>query len=208
MGLLVRDLPWSTSGLSSNIQQAKFGMMHLNLLLLFFGLLVKSSQSSRCSPTTRDMLGPFFEKNAPADTEMSPVEEADKISVKGVILDRRCRPVGGATVEVWHAGLSGNSTTEPSYTFPPDKLWYRGKFTTDEAGRYHYLTTFPGVYSKRPIQHIHYKVTARGVELVTQLYFAGHIPSGYYEDYVKNRQTQFPQAVGLGWATFDIVLEV
>ena len=36
------------------------------------------------------------------------------------------------------------------------------------------------------------QVTAKGTELVTQLYFRTLVPPSY-EDYVRNRDTQFPQ---------------
>merc|ERR1711874_894118 len=90
-------------------------------------------------------------------------------------------------VDVWHAG--GDAA---GYTFPDDDLWYRGKITTDKNGRYAYSTTYPATYSGRPIPHIHYKVDTGDREFVTQLYFENDVPRSY-EDYVRGRESQFPQ---------------
>ena len=96
------------------------------------------------------------------------------------------------------------------YTFPPDTLWYRGWTQTDADGAYRFEATYPGTYTQRPIPHVHYKVVTPTKELVTQLYFRGDVPPSY-EDYVRGRETQFPQgfsATRLGKSVkFDIVLD-
>ena len=49
------------------------------------------------------------------------------IILKGRVFDRKCEPIAKARVDVWHAGLPNTN-----YTFPPEKLWYRGRtFTTE-----------------------------------------------------------------------------
>ena len=49
------------------------------------------------------------------------------IILKGRVFDRKCEPISRARVDVWHAGF-----TTADYTFPPKKLWYRGRtFTTE-----------------------------------------------------------------------------
>ena len=53
-----------------------------------------------------------------------------------------------------------------AYTFPPSYLWYRGRSYTDSNGRYDFEATYPGVYSGRPIPHVHYKVTHQVVPQV------------------------------------------
>ena len=55
-------------------------------------------------------------------------------------------------VDVWHAGKNAD------YTFPPDKLWYRGRTYTNQDGEYEFNTTYPAIYKSRAIPHIHYKV--------------------------------------------------
>ena len=98
-----------------------------------------------------------------------------------------------------------------AYTFPPSKLWYRGRTYTDSNGWYHFEATYPGTYSGRPIPHIHYKVYGGGKEFTTQLYFRGDVPTDF-RNYVSMRGTQYPQSIQdryLGRdVTFDVVMDV
>ena len=62
---------------------------------------------------------------------MAPDEElkdpSKAIILKGRVFDRKCEPMSNVIVDVWHAGLPNTN-----YTFPPEKLWYRGRtFTTE-----------------------------------------------------------------------------
>jgi len=82
----------------------------------------------------------------------------------------------------------GDQTDNWDQGFLTRKLWYRGRGYTDEDGHYWYKTSFPGIYNFRAIPHIHYKVTYPGrKELVTQMYFKGHIPAGF-ENFTKTNQ--------------------
>merc|ERR1712038_450928 len=112
------------------------------------------------------------------DEDLSP---ETSISLFGHVLDRHCKPISNATVDVWYAGGK-----PAAYTFPPSKLWYRGRTNTDSNGWYHFEATYPGMYSDRPIPLIHYKVYAGGEEFTTQLYFRGD---------VSMRETQYPHSV-------------
>ncbi len=130
-----------------------------------------------CRLTTPDVEGPFFERGAPEAVVIAPEEEMTDLGgavFSGRVVDRRCRPVAGATVDVWYAGGE-----RPHYTFPrsDEYLWYRGKQQTDQVknnvqeseffikkidfqdGTYEFRGTFPGSYRGRPIPHVHYKVT-------------------------------------------------
>ena len=51
-----------------------------------------------------------------------------------------------------------NRLDTADYTFPPDKLWYRGRTSTNQDGEYEFNTTYPAIYKSRAIPHIHYKV--------------------------------------------------
>ena len=98
-----------------------------------------------------------------------------------------------------------------AYTFPPSKLWYRGRAYTDRNGVYNFEATYPGTYSGRPIPHIHYKVFGGGKEFTTQLYFRDDLPRGY-QSYRRTRGTQFPQRIQATSngrdITFDVVMDV
>merc|ERR1719516_858830 len=167
-------------------------MIIVTILFIVFQI----SNCQNCGPlTTRDVQGPFFEPGATLDYQLVPNRELQNASravlLRGKVRERNCRSIAGALVEVWYAG--GDPT---AYRFPRDgsPMLYRGKTTTDNSGRYNFVATLPGIYSGRPIRHYHYKVTANGRELVTQVYFRDGVPRGY-EDYVSGRDSQFPQSV-------------
>lgn len=80
----------------------------------------------------------------------------EKMVVSGRIIGPDCKPLAGATVEVWNADANGN----------------RASVTTDADGRFMFATIAPAEYPGRP-PHIHYRVTHQGHETrVTQLHFA------------------------------------
>jgi protocatechuate 3,4-dioxygenase beta subunit len=108
-----------------------------------------------CAPTRPDMLGPFYEPNAP---ERSATGRGLTLTGR-VTTAKGCGPVPGALIEWWSANPRGDYDVE-----------HRAAQRADSAGRYRYETDFPGRYPGRPV-HVHVRVTAPGHRpLVTQLY--------------------------------------
>merc|ERR1711990_551418 len=188
----------------------------MNLLLVTFSIaLLVSSVSSQggCIPfTTKDVEGPFFVQNVPfkykVATDVDLKDPTKAAILRGMILDRNCQGIPGATVDIWYAG----GTDQAEYTFGPDELKYRGKGNTSQEGSYEFLASFPGTYPERPIPHIHYMVVTpgnTGQTFISQLYFPGQIPPSY-ENYVRNRDSQFakisPSIQGGRIIHFDIRL--
>lgn len=117
-------------------------------------------------PTPRQTEGPFFTPNSPERTNL--VETGmtgDPISLAGFVLDRRCRPVPGALLDLWHADADGRYDNQ-GYRL-------RGHQFSDPQGRFVFETIVPGRYPGRT-RHFHIKVQAPGQKiLTTQLYFPG-----------------------------------
>ncbi|WP_119299990.1 dioxygenase family protein [Dongia deserti] len=117
-------------------------------------------------PTPPQTEGPYFTPNSPERTNL--VDEGmkgDRISLAGFVLDRRCRPVPGALLDLWHCDSTG------AY----DNVGYRlrGHQFSDAHGRFVFETIVPGLYPGRT-RHFHIKVQAPGQRiLTTQLYFPG-----------------------------------
>lgn len=144
------------------------------------------SAAEDCPATSADILGPFYQPNAPFRKQVaSPAEPGKRLIVQGTV--RNCKgPVKGAVVDVWHATADGcYSINQKCGVIPgnPDEFRLRGQVRTDDKGRYEFLTIKPPPYDTgrgnfRPA-HIHYKVSVPGAtgsgkdELITQLYFAG-----------------------------------
>merc|ERR1711981_690991 len=185
--------------LSQSSEMLQVGIISLNFLLC--GVF-----SKRCIDFTKsDMEGPFFLENVPLKYKIAPDNEIQEPSkgaiIRGKILDKNCKGIAGATVDAWYAGGS-----EPHYTFRnSSELLYRGKTKTKKNGGYEFLGSFPGVYTLRPILHIHYKVLTpgpKGQTFTSQLYFRHQVPRNYV-NYVKGRGSQFGKvsAVKKGNAT-------
>lgn len=83
-----------------------------------------------------------------------------------------CRPLPGATVDVWHCDAAGlYSDVNDRHADTRGQKFLRGSQVTDARGIARFTTIYPGWYPGRPV-HIHYKVrSAEGKEFVSQLYF-------------------------------------
>lgn len=140
-----------------------------------------------CQLTPAQALGPFYPQNNPLtdqnnDLTLRPGATAKPkgtvVYVRGTVLDKECRPVVGALVEIWQAAASGryqHSGDTSGLELDPN-FSYWGEILTDAKGEYLFKTIIPGHYPAdtdwvRP-PHIHVKVTKLGFrELVTQMYF-------------------------------------
>lgn len=134
--------------------------------------------------TPPQILGPFY------PFMHTPVESGDLTGggqAKGIILYLSGRvltadgtPVAGAKIEIWQANAAGR------YAHPNDDNLAAAldeKFngfavtTTDSQGGYAFKTVRPAAYPAAPGRwrpaHIHFSVTAKYEQLVTQMYFKG-----------------------------------
>ena len=125
---------------------------HVPHLFVLLALHLHQSVQVDCEDwmiTHTDQLGPFFRPEGHLDFKIAPDEEINDPSI-GVemhgkvsslvsllirhhtsifqIVNKNCDGIKGATVEVWYAGKTGTN-----YTFPPEKLWYRGKQQTNQV---------------------------------------------------------------------------
>lgn len=140
--------------------------------------------SARATPS--QTLGPFYPRNAserPAATDADLlVVEADRVLTKGTpiflrgqVVDRELRPVGGALVEIWQCDAmsvyhhpAGGAEAERD----PNFQGY-GVDRTDASGVFRFRTILPIPYPGRT-PHIHVRVQPQGSRaLATQLYLPG-----------------------------------
>jgi protocatechuate 3,4-dioxygenase beta subunit len=110
--------------------------------------------------------GPFFKPNSPLNRDLYLAAPAgERITVAGFVFDKRCRPLAGGLVEIWHADENGD------YDSVGFRL--RGHQFTDAQGRWWFNTIVPALYPGRT-RHFHFKVQRPGGRvLTTQLYFPG-----------------------------------
>lgn len=125
------------------------------LLLYTFLIPGLSADSQKCPPTRPDMLGPFYEPDAPVrDTVGSGYLLTGTVRAAGT-----CDPITTARIELWLAGPDGSYGDD-----------YRATLFSDANGVYRFESHRPPGYYGRP-PHIHIRVSAEGFKtLVTQHY--------------------------------------
>jgi protocatechuate 3,4-dioxygenase beta subunit len=108
--------------------------------------------------------GPYFTPRSPEKRNFSAdVAAGERFTLAGLVVNRRCRPVARALVDLWHADAAG--------TYDNVGFRLRGHQFTDSDGRFLFDTIIPGLYPGRT-RHFHLKIQAPGERvLTTQLYF-------------------------------------
>jgi protocatechuate 3,4-dioxygenase, beta subunit len=105
----------------------------------------------------------------------------ERIIVSGRIVDEDGRPVPNTLVEIWQCNAAGRYVhAKDDHPAPLDPNFSgAGRFLTDDAGRYRFVTVKPGAYpwrnhpnAWRPA-HIHFSIFGSSFlsRLVTQMYF-------------------------------------
>jgi protocatechuate 3,4-dioxygenase beta subunit len=169
-------------------------------------------------PTPSDVLGPFYRKGAPFQTDIAPpVAKGTALVISGIVHGLGARkPLANALLDIWQANADGHyDNDDPSHPPPPNVFTDRARLRTDRHGSYEFRTVYPGAYKMDATTwrtpHIHYKVEARGyATLVTQLFFDG-APYLATDPFVEKELIIALRALqgdrGPYWSgTFDIVL--
>jgi protocatechuate 3,4-dioxygenase beta subunit len=119
-----------------------------------------------CSGLTQSQTeGPYYKPDTPHRNSL--LEEGmhgTRLVLVGYVLDQNCQPLPNTRLDFWQADANGEY----------DSAGYRlrGHQFADVQGRYYLETILPGLYSSRPIEHIHVKVRPEGgQEITSQLYF-------------------------------------
>lgn len=104
----------------------------------------------------------------------SKAQELPFLVFNGILLNDLGEPVPGAQVQFWQTDQAGNYNhpAQGGVTLDPN-FQYFGTATSAEDGSFFFLTRRPGLYSARPVTHIHCKVWVNGTDVfTTQFYFA------------------------------------
>jgi protocatechuate 3,4-dioxygenase beta subunit len=129
------------------------------------------------TPTTTDILGPFYRPGSPLRTNLRlPNTNGIPIVLKGYIFKEDGKtPVANALVEIWHCDEN------EVYDNTSDEYKYRGGQKTKADGKYEFKSIMPVPYKAAPDDesswrpaHIHMRVSVPNQQdLITQLYFKG-----------------------------------
>jgi len=125
------------------------------------------------TPTTTDILGPFYRPGAPLRSNIIPPRSAgDPMNLTGTIYQKDGKtPLRDAFIEIWQVNEKGE------YDNTSDDFLSRGAVKTGNDGVYHFRTIIPVPYQAgagvRPA-HIHLRISsADHQDLITQIYFKG-----------------------------------
>ncbi|MEI7524964.1 MAG: hypothetical protein WCJ95_11575 [Mariniphaga sp.] len=129
------------------------------------------------TPTTTDILGPFYRPGSPLRTNLRLSNSmGTPIVLKGYIFKEDGKtPVNDALVEIWHCDEN------EVYDNVSDEYKYRGGQKTKADGKYEFKSILPVPYKADPNDesswrpaHIHMRVSVPNQQdLITQLYFKG-----------------------------------
>ena len=148
------------------------------------GGLQNVAQMPGCVVKPEQTEGPYFvdQQLVRSDIRVEPTTGAAKDGVPLVLAltvfdvsNGQCRPLPGATVDIWHCDAQGvySGVTDPGFSTSGQKS-LRGAQTTDAKGGAQFTTIHPGWYRGRAI-HIHFKIRTQASrspwEFTSQWYF-------------------------------------
>ena len=139
-----------------------------------------SAATTGCVATGALIQGPCWSSQAEVRQDISYGQPGLPTRTMFQVLDASCRPIAGATVDVWHVSpagkYSGNDTAHENVAFCTGNdaeytshLYFRGKQTTDASGVATFDTCFPGWYPGRTI-HVHFTITTTAGKSFTSQY--------------------------------------
>jgi len=152
-------------------------------------------------PTVAETEGPFFKPRSPRRSDLrEPDTKGSRFELSGVVLTRSCRPLDGATIDLWHADENGE--------YDNVGFRYRGHVITGSDGAFRFRTIVPALYTGRT-RHYHVKVQAPGTRLLTtQLYFPNE-PANLRDGLFRRELLMRVADAGDGVAgRFDFVLNI
>lgn len=128
------------------------------------------------SPTTTDILGPWYRPGAPFRKNLNPNGfKGEILQLAGTVFKEDGKtPMNKCLIEIWQCNKDG------LYDNTSDEFVYRASQNVNRSGAYSFVTAIPVAYPSEadPTQyrpaHIHMRISAEGQQdLITQLYFKG-----------------------------------
>ena len=184
------------------------------------------------SETQANMLGPFWRDDQPlsrsGDSLVRSPTPGPGLLLHASIADREGRPVADAEVDIWHSSPEGlYENQDPSQA----EMNLRGRFVTDEAGRFHFRSVKPsgypipidgpvgelvratGRHHYRPA-HLHFMIYKPGFKtMISQIYVPDdeHIDSdvqfgvtrALIGDYVRHDEISAEHGFAAPWYSLD-----
>ena len=146
------------------------------LFVLLRGGPEDAESAADCVLAPEQTEGPYYIDNHLIRSDIRDGRKGVPLSLRLQVVDASsCKPIRGATVEVWHCDALGRYSG-----FNAPGRFLRGGQRSGATGHVTFKTIYPGWYSGRTT-HIHVKVHVGGTEVHTgQLYFADATSAAVY----------------------------
>jgi protocatechuate 3,4-dioxygenase beta subunit len=140
-----------------------------------------------CVLTPEQTEGPFYIPDEKLRRNITEGRPGTPLSLRLAVVDAStCKPIHGASVDIWHADAAGVYSGFGSGS--GNRTSMRGIQKTDARGVATFQTVYPGWYQGRAV-HIHVKVHVRGNVVHTgQLYFSDAITDAVFKQAPYNKR--------------------
>ena len=138
-----------------------------------------ASGQVKCVLTPEMTEGPYYLSGEKLRRDITQGKPGARLDLALTVVDAStCRPIKGATVDIWHCDAGGVYSGFGAGS--SNRTFLRGLQRTDAHGVAHFKTVYPGWYPGRTV-HIHVKVHVRGNVVHTgQLFFADATTDAVY----------------------------
>ena len=138
-----------------------------------------ASGQVKCVLTPEMTEGPYYLSGEKLRRDITEGKRGARLDLALTVVDAStCRPINGATVDIWHCDAGGIYSGFGAGS--SNRTFLRGLQRTDAHGVAHFKTVYPGWYPGRTV-HIHVKVHVRGNVVHTgQLFFADATTDAVY----------------------------
>jgi protocatechuate 3,4-dioxygenase beta subunit len=165
------SLPWANGGTAAMTAKASYPNP-------FAGAAAPAACALTCSATQ----GPCYSSQSEEIQDISYGYAGLPTRLYFQVLDDACKPVAGASLDVWHVSAvgkySGDDAAVEQIAFCTGNdadftshLYFRGKQSTDANGVAFFDTCYPGWYSGRTV-HVHFTIrVGADAFLTSQLFF-------------------------------------
>jgi protocatechuate 3,4-dioxygenase beta subunit len=132
-----------------------------------------------CVLTPEQTEGPYYIAGEKVRRNITEGRPGTPLTLRLTVVDSpTCKPIKGATVDIWHCDASG--TYSGFGAGRSSRTFMRGIQRTNAEGVATFKTVYPGWYPGRTV-HIHVKVHVRGNVVHTgQLYFSDRVTDTVY----------------------------
>jgi protocatechuate 3,4-dioxygenase beta subunit len=138
-----------------------------------------AGDSVSCVLTPEQSEGPYYIAKERLRHNITDGRPGTPLTLRLAVVDvKTCRPIKGASVDIWHCDASGIYSSFGSGR--ASRTFMRGIQRTNANGVATFKTVYPGWYQGRTV-HIHVKVHVRGNVVHTgQLYFPDRVTDAAY----------------------------